>query len=715
VLAARIVALRRSLAGLLAAALVLPAAALGAGDPPPSPAQLDAAGVHDIIVKRRPGLDASDRAQIRAAAGVTYADRLRLPDTEVVHADPGGLADALAALRADPSVEYAEPDARVHAFTNDAYWPLQWALENDGQSIDGGPTGVPGADIHAPAAWALGATGAGQTVAVVDTGVNAAHPDLVGQLATNPGETGGGRETNRVDDDHDGIVDDWRGWDWVQHDNNPDDRNGHGSHVAGIIAARQARTGITGAAPDARILPLRALDADGFGSDADIANAFAYAGDLGIGVVNASLGGPGISNADEDAFAAHPQTLYVVAAGNDGEDNDSTTNYPCDAPQDNVICVGATDNSDQRASFSNYGRNSVDLFAPGVAIVSAWKSPELGWWLLDGTSMAAPHVAAAVALVRAAAPSLDAGQVKQALLDTVDDIPALHGYAVTGGRVDAAAAVQRARAMTGPTTDFDGDTVPDVDDDCPSVADVHQEDADTDGVGDACDPTPHGPDDDADGVADTADDCVAVANPGQADADGDGLGDACDPTPHGPDGDGDGVPDARDDCVAVPNPGQADTDGDGLGDACDPWPAGPPPVAPAPAAAPLSPASPLAPPPAAPAADAPALGALTAPSSARTLRACRAGAAGCRPDPLRIAYRLDRAATVTAQVQRRGAHGRYATVATVRARGRAGANTLTIGTSAATRRLRAGAYRLRVVAGTSGAVSAARTLAFRVR
>src|SRR3954471_2322521 len=289
---ARIAALCRPLAGLLAAALLLPAPAFGAGEPAPTPAQLDAAGVHDIIVKRRPGLDARDRAQVRAAADVTYADSLRLSDTEIVHAEPGRLAGELAGLRADPSVLYAEPDAPVHAFTGDEFWPAQWALENDGQSVFGEPAGLPGADIHAPAAWALGATGAGQTVAVVDTGVNAAHPDLAGQLAANAGETGQGRESNRADDDHDGLVDDWRGWDWVQDDNNADDGNGHGSHVAGIVAARQARTGITGAAPDARILPLRVLGADGFGNDRDIASAFDYAGDLGIGVVNASLGGP---------------------------------------------------------------------------------------------------------------------------------------------------------------------------------------------------------------------------------------------------------------------------------------------------------------------------------------------------------------------------------------------------------------------------------------
>jgi Thrombospondin type 3 repeat len=278
--------------------------------------------------------------------------------------------------------------------------------------------------------------------------------------------------------------------------------------------------------------------------------------------------------------------------------------------------------------------------------------------------------------------------------------------------------------MTGPTTDFDGDTVPDVDDDCPSAPNTAQGDADADGVGDACDPTAHGTDDDADGVPDATDDCATAANPGQADADHDGAGDACDPTPNGPDADADGVPDGHDNCLAVPNPGQADADADGLGDACDPWPAGPPPVAAAPPPAPTgapapgpAPApTPTATAPTAPAAaTAPVLGALTPSAAARTVRLCRTGRTGCRSAPLRVSYRLDRAASITVQVQRRAAHGRYTTVATVHSAGRAGTNRLTIGTSVATRRLRAGAYRLRVVARASGAVSRARTLAFRVR
>ena len=647
--------LRRPVLGALVAVLAVPAAAAAAGDPPPTPDQLDRAGVHEIVVKRTPGLDAAGRAQVRAAADVTLANSMPLADTEIVRAAPGHLAAALAALQADPSVVYAEPNAPVHAFTTDALWGQQWALRNTGQTPYGSGPGLAGADIDTSGAWATGATGAGQVVAIVDSGVNAAHPDMAGQIATSPA-----------------------GRDWVGGDGNPDDGNGHGSHVAGIVAAHQGRRGISGVAPDARLLPLRVLDNDGSGWSDDVAAAYAYAGDQHVGIVNASLGGPSISDVETDAFDAHPQTLYVVAAGNGGsdgvgDDNDVTPTYPCAATEPNVICVGATNNRDQRASFSNYGKTTVDLFAPGVSVISAWRAPEFGWWYDNGTSMAAPHVAGTLALMRGAAPALDAAELKQALLDSVDVLPQLHNLSVTDGRLDAAAAVQAARSLSTsryPGADTDGDNVPDTADNCPSAPNALQSDADSDGIGTACDPTPNGPDEDADGVPDTTDDCMYAADPGQLDSDADGLGDACDPTPVPP------RPAALVPPTATPTP-----------------PSG----------------SPIAPP--------PVLGALTAPSQRPTVRVCRPGARGCRPVPMTVTYSLDRAAAVTAQVQRRECRGacRYVTAATVRVIAKAGANRLTIGARGKTARLRAGSYRLRVVAGAPNASSGVRVLAFRVR
>jgi hypothetical protein len=340
--------------------------------------------------------------------------------------------------------------------------------------------------------------------------------------------------------------------------------------------------------------------------------------------------------------------------------------------------------------------------------------------------MAAPHVAGALALMRSVAPALDAAELKQALLDSVDQLPQLQALSVTGGRLNADAAVQRARdrsAALYPTADTDADTVPDTADNCPSAANATQTDADHDGVGSACDPTPNGPDDDADGVPDTNDNCRYAANADQLDSDADGSGDACDATPHGPDGDGDGVPNSTDNCPAVANAGQADADADGAGDACDATPGGAPATPVAPAPAPVAPGEPPAAPatttPSATAAPAPpVLGTLTSPSGTPVVRLCREDTRGCHATPLTVSFRLDRAAAVTAQVQRRdcrAGHCRYVTAATVRVSARAGANRLTIGARGATARLRAGSYRLRVVAGAASASSHVRVLAFRVR
>jgi thermitase len=444
-----VAAVTRTLA-LLATATALvaaPAPARAAGNPADSadPAALERAGVRDIVVERRPGLDRGDRAALRADAGVRLEQALTLPETEVVRAAPGELTQALDALNADPDVVYAEPDAPVHATAIDARFGEQWALRNTGQRVIG-QTGVADADIDAPEAWSLGANGLGVTVAVVDTGIALTHPELAGRIATNPGETGGGKETNQIDDDHDGFVDDWRGWDFVAGDNVPDDENGHGTHVSGTIAAPQDAVGVAGVAPEARILPLRVLDASGSGSGSAVASAFDLAGRLGIPVVNASLGSSGLSTAQRTAINAHPNTLYVVAAGNDSHNDDATPTYPCVIPAPNIVCVGATDNRDARASFSNVGASSVDLFAPGVAILSTYGSD---YGLMSGTSMATPHVAGALALMRQAAPTLNSAQLKQGVLDGADRVPALAGLSVTGARLNAANAIGTVRSVAG--------------------------------------------------------------------------------------------------------------------------------------------------------------------------------------------------------------------------------------------------------------------------
>lgn len=535
------------------------------------PASASADDTVDLVIRRDPGLTAGERAGVRADAGVDFERKLRLSDAEVVSVPASEAPEALAALRADPDVRWAQRDdgARAQASPNaDPYWSYLWGLENTGQSING-VTGTADADMDASSAWSL-ATGAGVTVAVVDTGVDAAHEDLEGSLAVNGGELGAGKDTNGIDDDGDGLVDDWRGYDFIYGDNNPNDVKGHGSHVTGTIAARNANgVGITGLAPDARVLMLKGLGDDGFGAWSVIADAFDFAGDQGIRVVNASLGGAGYAPVLDDVIAQHPNTLYVVSAGNDNTNLDGITYYPCEAVEPNVLCVGASDNRDTRASFSNYSPTSVDVFAPGVSVLS---TTDGSYWYYNGTSMAAPHVSAEAALLLQRDPSLTAAQLKSAIVGSAEPKAGLTSYGFNGGRANARAALD----LISPAPDGDGDGIADAADNCPAAPNASQADADGDEAGDACDAAPAHDDRDADGdgIKNADDNCPALANAGQADADRDGRGDACDSSPRGLDSDGDGIAALDDNCPSVLNPFQEDLDRDGIGDACDSTPGG---------------------------------------------------------------------------------------------------------------------------------------------
>lgn len=397
------------------------------------------AQAQDIIVKRAPDLNRKERADVRKDAGVKLVDTLSLADTEVVRPkrDAGAALDA---LNADPDVAYAELDRPVSLLSSDTYFSQLWALQNTGQF-----GGIPGKDMSVPDAWQT-STGTGVLVAVVDTGVDASAADLAGQLAGNPDDQPG----NGIDDDGNGFVDDTQGWDFVDGDNDPNDEHGHGTHVTGTIAAAADNgIGVVGVAPGARVMPVRALDASGHGTDSTIAEAFDYAGDMGARIVNASLGGPGASKTLTDAMAAHPNTLYVVAAGNDGVDTDLTAYAPCTSPAPNVICVGASTNRDARATFSNYGLTTVDVFAPGVLVESTW--PGGTYKFLQGTSMAAPHVAGEAALALAADPEATTAQLKEDLIESVDPVDAFSAISVSGGRADAAAAVADIASIPLPT------------------------------------------------------------------------------------------------------------------------------------------------------------------------------------------------------------------------------------------------------------------------
>ncbi len=328
----------------------------------------------NVIVRFEPGTAAGERAEARSDADVRVEETLPLPNTQLVAPDAGqSPAEAAEQLERSPAVRYAEPDAPRRAFAvvpDDRYFGVQWGLNNSGQSV-GGTAGTVDADIDAPEAWQLTTGSAAVTVAVIDSGVELDHSDLAGAIWRNAGESGDRREYNGADDDGNGLIDDWRGWDWVEGDNDPTDANGHGTHVAGTVGARgNDGRGVARVAWDVSLMPLRTLGADGSGYVSDVIRAYGYAGARKAHVVNASLGGSAFSRAERDAIAAAPQTLFVVAAGNDGADNDREPSYPCNYTLDNVVCVAATDQRDGVADFSNYGATTVDLAAPGVNVAS---------------------------------------------------------------------------------------------------------------------------------------------------------------------------------------------------------------------------------------------------------------------------------------------------------------------------------------------------------
>ena len=319
----------------------------------------------EVVVRFEPGVAASGRAAVLDQTGARRKQRLLLPRAELLEL-PKGLAvgAAVRALEAKPEVSYAEPNwiYRAQLTPNDPRYSALWGLN---QASD--------ADIDAPEAWDQTTGTTAVKVAVVDTGVASDHPDLAPNIWTNPADPAGGG-----DEDGNGFVDDIHGWDFVQNDNDPRDLNGHGTHVAGTIGARGDNgTGVTGVNWQVTLIPVRVLGADGSGTLAQVADGLDYAGDVGARVVNASLGADGGAQVLKDAIDSHPNTLYVVAAGNGGDDgvgdnNDFSPQYPCNYTSLNLVCVAATTETDSLAEFSNYGASSVDLAAPGTEIVSTW-------------------------------------------------------------------------------------------------------------------------------------------------------------------------------------------------------------------------------------------------------------------------------------------------------------------------------------------------------
>ena len=285
--------------------------------------------------------------------------RVRLPVDMTV-------GQAVALYRSDPDVLYAEPNYRyrLQALPNDPDLSQLWGLVNTGQNVNG-TLGTADADMDADLAWDLQTGSADILVAVVDSGIDAAHPDLAANIWTNPGEI-----QNGIDDDGNGYIDDIHGWDFVENDSRPVDSHGHGTHVAGIIGAvGDNGAGVAGVNWQVSIMPLRFITAADYGTTADAIEAIEYADDNGADVINLSWGGPSYSQALKDAIDA-ADALVVCAAGNAGSELDITPTYPASYDSANILSVAASDADDHPAAFTNFSDSLADVAAPGTQIYS---------------------------------------------------------------------------------------------------------------------------------------------------------------------------------------------------------------------------------------------------------------------------------------------------------------------------------------------------------
>jgi subtilisin family serine protease len=310
--------------------------------------------------------------------------RQRGKETGLVHAQNRTTAQLIAELSRDPAVETAEPNYLRWVTTtppNDTYFTNLWALQNTGQTINGSfgtIAGTAGDDIHFIAAWALAQPPPPVTnrpvVAVIDTGVDYQHPDLASNMWINPGEN----PTNGLDNDGNGFVNDYYGYDFADNLPSPMDSGQHGTHVAGTIAAvGNNALGVIGVDYQARIMALRASSDGNTLPDSAVIEAIQYATlmkgrGVNIVAINESFGGGGSSSAEIAAMQAAGSAgiIFCVAAGNSSSDNDTTPFYPASYRLTNMIVVAATDQNDALASFSDFGTNTVDLGAPGENILS---------------------------------------------------------------------------------------------------------------------------------------------------------------------------------------------------------------------------------------------------------------------------------------------------------------------------------------------------------
>lgn len=392
----------------------------------------------EILVRFAAGVSAGEAQAAVAQIGASVTERFDIVENLylVKLAPPMTPADAIAAFKTQGGTLYAEPNYTLRAFAtpNDSRFSELWGLHNTGQS--GGTTD---ADIDAPEAWDITTGSSSVVVAVVDTGIDYNHPDLAANMIQNETNCADG-----VDNDGNGHVDDCYGLDTINNDTNPMDDNRHGTHVAGTIGATGNNSvGVVGVNWNVKLMACKFLNASGSGSTSNAVKCLSYIAtmkDRGVNIVatNNSWGGGGFSQSLEDAIDVQRQKgiLFIAAAGNSTTDHDLGNVYPASHYLPNIIAVASQTRTNMLSSFSDFGRRTVHLGAPGSAILSTTLNNS--YTSLSGTSMATPHVAGVAALLKAQDSTRDWRAIRNLILAGGSNASALAGTTVTGKRLNAA-------------------------------------------------------------------------------------------------------------------------------------------------------------------------------------------------------------------------------------------------------------------------------------
>ncbi|HEX8567216.1 MAG TPA: S8 family serine peptidase [Pyrinomonadaceae bacterium] len=393
----------------------------------------------ELLVKYQNGLASADSLFANTLSGASVVQTFPDLGWQLVKLPAGVTVEqALSQYSNLAGVENAQPNYiyKLTANPNDAQFSQLYGM----------------AKINAPAAWETTTGSPNVVVAIIDTGIRYTHEDLAANMWKNAGEIAG----NGVDDDANGFVDDVYGWDFFYNDSDPWDENSHGTHVAGTVGAVGNNTvGVAGVNWNVRLMAIKIYNNTGFGStSAMLVNAYNYVRmmktrGVNIRVTSNSYGGCdeacGYDQATKDAIdrLGESDVLNVFAAGNEGRNVETTPFYPASYTSPQILSVAASDQNDNRGSFSNFGATSVDVAAPGVNILSTVNASNSAYATFTGTSMAAPHVSGAVALLAAANPSLSAASLKASLMNSVDVLSQWNGIVKTGGRINAARAIEQ--------------------------------------------------------------------------------------------------------------------------------------------------------------------------------------------------------------------------------------------------------------------------------